>query len=125
MAERPTPEEQVKALYEEAESRTAKAMEQLVARPAFAELLAWSTENVLAIGKIVADTGDLVMRNLRIAGRADINRLARQLNRTEDKLELLLQEVEALQEQLRAQASAPTNGAPAKRPAKAAARRAS
>jgi hypothetical protein len=120
MADRPTPEEQVKALYEEAETQTAKAMEQLVGRQSFAQLLAWSTENVLSIGKIFADTGDLVLRNLRVAGRQDVNRLARQLNRTEDKLELVLQEIERLQDQLRAQQAAPTNGnAAAKGPARA------
>jgi hypothetical protein len=48
-----------------------------------------------------------VLRNLRLAGRADITRLARQLNRTEDKLERILQEVEALRDELRrAEASA-------------------
>src|SRR3954447_2030301 len=95
-----TPEQQVRALYEEAESQTAKAMEQLVSRPAFGEMLAWSTENAVAVAKIVADVGDLVVRNLRLAGRQDITRLARQLNRTEDKLEMLLQEVERLQDQI-------------------------
>jgi len=100
MAETRTPDEQVRALYEEAESQTAKAMEQLVARPGFGQTLAWSTENMVAIAKIVADVGDLVVRNLRLAGRQDINRLARQLNRTEDKLEMLLQEVERLQDQI-------------------------
>ena len=39
---------------------------------------------------------DLIVRNLRLAGRADIDRLGRQLARTEDKLELLLQEIEEL-----------------------------
>jgi hypothetical protein len=100
MAETRTPEEQVRELYERAESQSAKAMEQLVSRPAFGQLLAWSTENVVAIGKIAADVGDLFVRNLRLAGRQDVNRLARQLNRTEDKLELVLQEVERLQDEL-------------------------
>ena len=100
-----TPQNQVRDLYEDAESRTAKAMEQLVSRPAFAEALAWSTENVVAVGKIVADLGDLMVRNLRLAGRQDINRLARQLNRTEDKLERLLQEVERLQDEVRSGAA--------------------
>src|SRR3954452_21792265 len=110
MAETKTPEEQVRALYEEAESQTAKAMEQLVARPGFVQTLAWSTENMVAIAKIVADVGDLVVRNLRLAGRQDINRLARQLNRTEDKLELLLQEVERLQDQVAAGAAQQPEG---------------
>jgi hypothetical protein len=39
---------------------------------------------------------DLALRNLRLAGRRDIVRLSRQLARTEDKLERVLQEVEAL-----------------------------
>ncbi|MBA2638260.1 MAG: hypothetical protein H0U79_08600 [Solirubrobacterales bacterium] len=43
---------------------------------------------------------DLVIRNLRLAGRADVTRLGRQLARTEDKLELVLQEVERLNERL-------------------------
>ena len=46
------------------------------------------------------DVSDLVVRNLRLAGRQDVTSLARQLARTEDKLEQVLQEVERLQEQL-------------------------
>jgi hypothetical protein len=46
--------------------------------------------------KIAFDVADLIVRNLRLAGRADIDRLGRQLARTEDKLELVLQEIEAL-----------------------------
>jgi hypothetical protein len=41
-----------------------------------------------------------VVRNLRIAGRADVTRLARQLHRTEDKLERVLQEIERLRDEL-------------------------
>ena len=44
-----------------------------------------------------------MVRNLRHRRPQDINRLARQLNRTEDKLELLLQEIENLQDELSAQ----------------------
>jgi len=95
-----TPEEQVRRLYEGAETQTAKAMEQLVAGQGFGELLARMTENVVALSKVGSDVGDLVLRNLRIAGRSDITRLARQLNRTEDKLELLLQRIEELQDEL-------------------------
>ena len=43
-----------------------------------------------------------MLRNLRLAGRADVTRLARQLNRTEDKLERVLQELEELRDELRA-----------------------
>ncbi len=95
----PSPEEQIRALYEQAESQTAKSLEELVQKPSFGRLLAMSAENAAAMSRIAADVADLVLRNLRIASRADIVRLARQLHRTEDKLERVLQEVEALHDQ--------------------------
>ena len=101
----PSPAEQIKNLYEESESRTADAFEALVKRDSFGELLARMTENVVGVTKIATDTFDLVLRNLRLAGRQDITRLARQLARAEDKLELVLQEVEALREQVQSQPS--------------------
>ena len=88
------------ALFEQAESDTARAFEELVAKPSFGRLLAQSAENVAAVTRIGYDVADLVLRNLRIAGRADITRLARQLHRTEDKLERLLQEVETLRDEV-------------------------
>ena len=97
---RPSPEEQVRALYERAESTAAEAFEGAVASPSFGALLARSAENVAALTRISADVADLVLRNLRIAGRADITRLARQLHRTEDKLERVLQEVEGLRDEV-------------------------
>src|SRR5947209_9728914 len=100
-----TGEEQVRRLYEDAENRTAKAFEGLVARDSFGELLARMTENTVAMTKIGTDVFDLILRNLRLAGRQDVTRLARQLARAEDKLELVLQEVEALREQVDAQPS--------------------
>jgi hypothetical protein len=90
-------DEAVRRLMEVVEGQTAEAMEQLVAGEGFTELLTRVTENMVALSKIRNDVGDLVLRNLRIAGQADINRLARQLTRTEDKLELLLQAVERLE----------------------------
>ncbi len=101
--QRPSPAEQIKNLYEESESRTADAFEQLVKRDSFGEVLARMTENVIGVTKIATDTFDLILRNLRLAGRQDITRLARQLARAEDKLELVLQEVEALREQVDSQ----------------------
>jgi hypothetical protein len=95
----PGPDAQVRAIYEEAESRTAEAFEQLVSKPSFGVLLARSAENVAAVSRIGSDVADLILRNLRIAGRADVTRLARQLQRTEDKLERLLQEVESLRDE--------------------------
>ncbi|HEY2258156.1 MAG TPA: hypothetical protein VGH45_00510 [Solirubrobacteraceae bacterium] len=97
---RSSPTEDVQRLYEDAEKRTADAFEEVVSRNSFGELLARMTENVVGLTKIGTDTFDLVLRNLRLAGRSDVTRLARQLGRTEDKLELLLQEVERLQETL-------------------------
>lgn len=95
-----SPEAQIRALYEDAESRTAAAFEEAMGKPSFGGLLARSAENVAALSRISSDFADLVLRNVRIAGRADITRLARQLHRTEDKLERVLQEVEALRDEL-------------------------
>jgi hypothetical protein len=102
MSERPNRTEDAQRLYEDAEKRTAAAMEALVKRDAFGELLARTTENMLALTRMGNDVADLVVRNLRLAGRRDVTSLARQLARTEDKLEQVLQEVERLQEQIAA-----------------------
>jgi hypothetical protein len=121
--------EEVERRYAEAESATAKAMEQLVARDSFGTLLVRVTENTMGIAKLTGGALDLVLRNLRIAGRQDITRLARQIARTEDKLEMLLQEVERLADELesartRDAASPPGktngngNGSPRKAPAR-------
>jgi hypothetical protein len=115
MAERTTPDQDVRRLYEDAEARTAKALENVVAQDSFGELLAKVTENVVALTRMGNDAWDLVLRNVRVAGRADITRLARQLGRTEDKLELLLQEVEALREDLATGQPKGNGSAPAKR----------
>jgi hypothetical protein len=96
----PPPEQQVRALYEQAESQTATALEQLVSKPSFGRLMAAMAENVAALSRIGSEMADLVLRNLRLAGRADVVRLARQIHRTEDKLERLLQEVEELRDEL-------------------------
>jgi hypothetical protein len=99
-ASTPTPDQEVRRLYEEAESRVAKAAERVVSRDSFGELLAMMTENVVAITRIGNEAMDLVLRNLRLASRQDINRLTRALGRTEDKLEQVLQEVEELRDEL-------------------------
>ena len=93
-------DEQVRAHYERAETSAAKAFEELVAKPSFGRLLATSAENVAALTRIGSDLVDLTLRNLRLAGRTDITRLAMQLHRTEDKLERVFQEVEGLRDQL-------------------------
>jgi hypothetical protein len=94
------PEDQFRALYERAETQTAKALEELVATPSFGRVFARSAENIAAMVRISGDVADLTLRNLRLAGRSDITRLARQLHRTEDKLERVLQEVEQLRDEL-------------------------
>jgi hypothetical protein len=106
----PTAEEQLRALYENAESTAARAFEQAVATPSFGALLARSAENVAALSRVGSDLADLVLRNLRLAGRADITRLARQLHRTEDKLERVLQEVELLRDELASAQAGTTAG---------------
>jgi hypothetical protein len=80
------------------EGQLAEGMERFVAGEGFAELLVSMTQNTVAVWKLSADFWDLVWRRLRLPGRPDIDRLARQLARTEDKLELLLQAVERLQD---------------------------
>jgi hypothetical protein len=109
----PTPEQEVRRLYEEAESRVAKAAERVVARDSFGEILAMVTENAVAVTRIGNEAMDLVLRNLRVASRQDINRLTRALGRTEDKLEQVLQEVERLRDDLEADAS--SNGSSSRR----------
>jgi hypothetical protein len=104
-----SPVDRVRGLSERAESSMAKALEDVVDKPSFGQLLAWSAENTAALTRIGSDVADLMLRNLRVAGRADVTRLARQLNRTEDKLERVLQEVEALRDEL-ARRDAAVNG---------------
>jgi hypothetical protein len=96
----PSPDQEVRRLYEEAETRVARAAERVVSRDSFGELLAMVTENAVALTRIGNEAMDLVLRNLRVASRQDINRLTRALGRTEDKLEQVLQEVEELREEL-------------------------
>jgi hypothetical protein len=80
------------------ENGAATGAERLVGGEAFAELFVHLTENVVALTRISAGVYDLVLRNLRLAGRADIDRLARQVANGEDKLERLLQAVDQLRE---------------------------
>lgn len=128
MSDQPlSPAEQVRRLYEDAEKRTAGAMEGLVASNAFGEILAMITGNAMAMTKM-ANTGlDQVVRRARLAGRLDVARLGQQLARTEDKLERLLQLTESLEERVAAmEESAGSDGqgrAPTNRTAAAAQRR--
>jgi hypothetical protein len=83
----------------EAESELSDAAEEFVSRPQFASTLALLAGNLAATTKIVGEAFDLTLRNLRLAGRRDLVVLAKQLGRTEDKLERVLQELEQLRKE--------------------------
>ena len=109
--DRPTPEQELRRLYDDAETRMAKAAERVVGRESFGEVLAMLTENAVALTRIGYDAMDLVWSNLRIASKQDLLRLGRRLGRTEDKLELVLQEVERLRASTEARAAQDGDGA--------------
>jgi hypothetical protein len=94
-------------IFKDSETAFAAALEQSVQGDAFGELLARTTENAMAVTKLAFGVADAIVRNLRLAGRADMNRLGHQLARTEDKLELVLQELEALRAETRSEAPPP------------------
>ena len=109
--DRPSPADEVQRLYNDAETQMARAMEDLVSRDSFGSLLVRMTENVMGVTQIATGAIDLVVRNLRVAGRPDVTHLARQIARTEDKLGLVLQEVERLNARLEALQPPASNGA--------------
>src|SRR6266581_7958458 len=90
----------VRRLYVEVETRAASALESVVGSNAFGQLLATSASNAMALARLVNGGADRGVRALRVAGRADVASLARQLARTEDKLERMLQLVEELKDHL-------------------------
>jgi hypothetical protein len=96
MAQTADPQAEVRRLYEAAEGELSRAAEKAVDTEGFAGLLGLMTSNIVAVSRIGSETLDLMLRNLRLAGRRDIVRLATQLNRTEDKLERVLAELEDL-----------------------------
>jgi hypothetical protein len=91
----PAPESLRRAMAD-AEGRMAAGMEQLVAGQGFSQLLALAAENAVALTTVNAELWDLTLRNLRLAGRADVHRLERHLNGIDDKLEALVQQIEDL-----------------------------
>jgi hypothetical protein len=91
----PAPENLRRAMAD-AEGRMAAGMEQLVAGQGFSQLLALAAENAVALTTVNAELWDLTLRNLRLAGRADVHRLERHLNGIDDKLEALVQQIEDL-----------------------------
>jgi hypothetical protein len=90
--------EQLRGALADAENRMASAMERLVAGRGFAQLLGQAAENAVALTAINGQVWDMVLRNFRMAGRADIHSLGRRMNGIDDKLEMLLQEIERLDE---------------------------
>lgn len=86
--------------YEQLEGKLSTALDQLVATNGFADLLATTATNAMAITRLANDRVDQAVRATRLASRRDVVDLARQLARTEDKLERLLQAVEQLQSRL-------------------------
>ena len=100
MADETTPLGQAYKAYEQVEGRLSTALDQLVGSNGFADLLASSATNVMALTRVANGTVDQAVRATRLAVRKDVTDLARQLARTEDKLERLLQAVEALQARL-------------------------
>ncbi len=88
------------AAYEQFESRLSTAMDQLVATNGFAELFTTSASVVLSMTRMANGALDEAVRATRLAARQDVTALARQLGRTEDKLERLLQLVEDVSDRL-------------------------
>src|SRR5580658_947330 len=66
---KPGPTEQVSKLYEDLEAQAARASEELVSGSGFTGMLTSAAENVAALTKLSGDTMDLILRNLRLAGR--------------------------------------------------------
>jgi hypothetical protein len=104
MADQHDPLSRIYRLYVDVEKRAASALESLVGTDAFGELLATSASNAMALARLANGGIDRGVRALRVAGRADVTELARQLARTEDKLERMLQLVEELEGRLDARA---------------------
>jgi hypothetical protein len=87
-------------LYEAAESHVSTAAESLVGSEYFAKLFATSVSNAMALARVANRGLDRGVHASRLAGRTDVASVGHQLARTEDKLEQVLQMVEAQQGRL-------------------------
>lgn len=94
--------EQFRKILDDFLSTAAPALEDVVNTKAYGEMLGQTMGNLVALNRINNDFMDLTIRNLRIAGRADVVALHRQLARNEDKLEMVLEIVERIEEELAA-----------------------
>ena len=108
---------QFRKLIDEFLAAAAPPVEDVVNTKAYGEMLGQTLANLVALNRINSDVMDLAWRNLRIASRADIVSLHRQLARTEDKLEMVLEAVERLEEEVAALRRKDTDAAPKRRPA--------
>ncbi len=94
--------EQFRKFVDDFLSTAAPALEDVVNSKAYGEMLGQAVGNLVALNRMNNDVMDLTVRNLRIAGRADVVSLHRQLARNEDKLEMVLEIVERIEEELAA-----------------------
>ncbi|MEO9249038.1 hypothetical protein ABDK96_15245 [Citricoccus nitrophenolicus] len=92
--------QQFRRLMDDFLSTAAPALEEVVNTKAFGEMLGQAAGNLVALNRIGNGVMDLAVRNARVAGRADVVSLHRQLARNEDKLEAVLETVERLEEEL-------------------------
>ncbi|GAA4284937.1 hypothetical protein GCM10022261_24680 [Brevibacterium daeguense] len=97
-------------------SVAAPGLQEVVNSKSFGAMVSQTASNLVAVQRIGHEVSDLVLRNARIAGRADVTSLHRQLARTEDKLEAVLETVERLEDELadeRRRSTEPTSGSAA------------
>lgn len=92
--------EQFRRYLDDFLSTAAPGLEEVVNSKSFGEMLAQTAGNFVALHRIGNEAMDLTLRNLRVAGRSDVTSLHRQLARNEDKLELVLETVERLEDEL-------------------------
>lgn len=97
-----SPMEQIRRAYEETEQRTSQTMEELVSSQGFAEMLSMLVGNAMSVSRISGNVLDDLVRRSHLAGRTDLAGVGRQIGRTEDKLELVLQRIESLEQEVRA-----------------------
>lgn len=81
-------------------STATPGLEEVVNSKSFGAMLSQTAGNLVALQRIGNEMTDLALRNARIASKADVTSLQRQLARTEDKLELVLESAERLEDEL-------------------------
>jgi hypothetical protein len=92
--------QQFRNLVDDFLSTAGPALENVVNSKAYGEMLGQTVGNFVALNRIGNDVMDLAVRNARVAGRSDVVSLHRQLARNEDKLEMVLETVERLEDEL-------------------------